>query len=97
MGRWVCVFDDAPEMLKVRAQRRTSHHAFLSENADRILRAGALCPDGGGAPTGGLWLLEVASREEAVRLIERDPYYEPQHRTYRLFEWKWALSYPVDV
>lgn len=97
MARWVCLFDDTPEMLAVRAERRTSHHAFLAENAGRILRAGALCPDGDGPPTGGLWVLNVASREEAVGLIERDPYFLPQLRSYRLFEWKWALDYPADL
>jgi hypothetical protein len=30
-------------MLAVRAERRIGHHAFLSQNADKILRAGALC------------------------------------------------------
>jgi uncharacterized protein YciI len=97
MARWVCVFEDAPEMLSIRSERRLSHHAYLSQNAGTILRAGALCPDGDGPPTGALWLLDVERREEAIRLIEQDPYYEPQHRSYRLFEWRWALSYPVDV
>jgi uncharacterized protein YciI len=97
MARWVCIFDDASAMLAVRAERRASHHNYLSQNAEKILRAGALCQDGGGPPTGSLWLLNVASREEAVRLIELDPYFEPQHRSYRLFEWKWALSYSVEL
>ena len=96
MMRWVCIFDDAPEMLAVRSERSASHHDFLSRNADKILRAGALCPNGG-PPIGGLWLLNVASRDEAVRLIESDPYYQPEHRSYRLFEWKWALSYAADI
>ncbi len=97
MGRWVCLFDDAPEMLEVRAARRISHHTFLSKNADKILQAGALCPVSNDPPTGALWVLDVSSREEAVGLIESDPYYQPQHRSYRLFEWKWALNYSPDI
>jgi uncharacterized protein len=94
MARWICVFDDAPEMLAIRAERGSRHLSFLKENADKILRAGALCP-GGGPPAGGLWVLNVASEAEAIALIEQDPYYAPQCRTYRLFEWKWALDYPA--
>jgi uncharacterized protein YciI len=97
MKRWVCIFDDTPQMLAIRSDRRASHHAFLTENADKILRAGSLCPNGDDPPIGGLWILNVAGRDEAAALIERDPYYVPQHRTYRLFEWKWALNYPVDI
>jgi uncharacterized protein len=96
MARWVCIFDDAPEMLAVREARRVSHHTYLSQNADKIVRAGALCSDGG-APTGALWVLDVAGREEAVRLIERDPYFESQHRSFCLFEWKWALNYSAEI
>ncbi len=32
-------------------------------------------------------VLEVQSREWAVELIENDPYYHPEFRTYRLFTW----------
>jgi uncharacterized protein YciI len=92
MAQWICIFDDSPGMLAIRTERRARHHAFLSENAATILNAGALCPGETEPPTGALWVLDVEHREDAVRLIERDPYYEPQHRRYRLFRWKPALS-----
>ena len=41
----------------------------------------------GEAFVGGLWVLEVPSRERAVELIEADPYYEPAYRSYTLLTW----------
>jgi uncharacterized protein len=95
MPRFVCVFDDAPTMIAIRGRLRAQHHAFLRAHADKITRAGALCPSSSSPPTGALWLLDVATRDEAVALIELDPYFHPEHRRYRLFEWKWALDYPL--
>ena len=40
-------------------------------------------------------MLEVASRDEAVALIENDPYYQPEHRKYRVLAWGKALDGPV--
>jgi uncharacterized protein YciI len=95
MARWVCVFEDGPELLIIREQRRALHHEFLRRNASRIRRAGALCPPGS-PPTGALWLLDVENRDEAVALIEQDPYFDARYRRYQLYEWKWALDYPID-
>ena len=96
MARWVCVFEDGPEMLSIRQQRRALHHEFLRRNAARIRRAGALCPRPDSPPTGALWLLDVESWAEAVALIEQDPYFDRRYRRYELYEWKWALDYPIE-
>jgi uncharacterized protein YciI len=82
-------------MLAIRERLRASHHGFLRAHAGTIRRAGALCSAADAPPSGALWLLDVSSREQAISLIERDPYFHPQYRKYRLFEWKWALDYPV--
>lgn len=96
MARWVCVFQDDPEILLIREQRRAQHHEFLRRNASRIRLAGALCPQPDSPPTGALWLLDVKDRDEAVALIEQDPYFDSRYRQYQLYEWKWALDYPID-
>lgn len=96
MARWVCIFEDSPEMLRIREKRRALHHDFLRRNASRIQRAGALCPRPDAAPTGALWVLDVESWSEAVELIEQDPYFDRRYRQYVLYEWKWALDYPID-
>lgn len=82
-------------MLAVRQQREPAHFAYLEAHRDKILIAGGLRPAHGEQFVGGLWVLEVASRDEAVALIERDPYYEAEHRNYRLLAWGKALDGPV--
>jgi uncharacterized protein YciI len=67
------------------------HLAYLREHQDEILAAGG-CREAPGADfVGGLWVLDVPDRARAVELIERDPYYEPSCRSYRLLTWGKAL------
>ena len=92
MARWVAIFDDTADMLDVRKQFGQQHLAYLETHKDKILIGGGLRPAPGEAFVGGLWVLEVANRDEAVRLIENDPYYRAEFRTYRLFTWGKALE-----
>ena len=85
--RWVAIFDDSPEMLEVRKEREAQHLAYLREHEGEILIAGGLRDAPGSTFVGGLWVLDVQSRERAVELIENDPYYAPAHRSYRLLAW----------
>ena len=85
--RWIAIFDDSPEMLEVRRQREPLHLAYLREHALEILIGGGCRAEQGGAFVGGLWVLEVASRERAVELIECDPYFVPSCRRYTLRTW----------
>ena len=97
MARWVVIFEDAAGMLAVRQQREPAHLAYLAANKDRILIAGGLRPAPGETFVGGLWVLEVADRGEAVALVENDPYYQPEHRKYRVLAWGKALDGPVTL
>ncbi len=87
MARWVVFFDDEPGMMNVRREREPLHLAYLERHAEEIRMAGGLREAPGEAFVGGLWVLEVASRERAVALIENDPYYLPSLRRYRLLAW----------
>ncbi len=87
MTRWVAIFDDRPGMPQVRQEREAEHFAYLERHRDRILIGGGLREAPGGAFVGGLWVLETESREEAVRLIEEDPYFQSGFRGYRLLVW----------
>lgn len=87
MARWVVFFDDEPGMMAVRRAREPLHLAYLERHADEIRMAGGLREAPGEAFVGGLWVLEVPSRERAVELIENDPYYVPALRRYRLLTW----------
>lgn len=92
MARWVCIFKDAPQMLVVRGERRALHLEYLKANEGRILIAGGLCEEEGEPPGGGLWVMEAPDRAAATRLVENDPYFVPQYRSYRLFVWNKALK-----
>ncbi len=90
--RWIALFDDKPAMLAVRQEREPLHLAYLRQHETEILIAGGLREAPGGGFVGGLWVLEVGSRERAVALIENDPYFVPEHRSYRLLTWGKALA-----
>ncbi|OYU09717.1 MAG: hypothetical protein CFE38_21055 [Comamonadaceae bacterium PBBC1] len=90
--RWVAIFQDDPGMLGVRKRHGQAHLNYLAENENEILIGGGLRSGPGEPFAGGLWVLEVVSRDRAVKLIENDPYYAPEVRSYRLFTWAKALE-----
>ena len=85
--RWVVVFEDTEEMLKVREAWEPAHLEYLGNHASEIVLAGGLRNAPAGHFVGGLWVLEVPSRERAVELVERDPYFLHGVRSYRLHVW----------
>jgi hypothetical protein len=89
--RWIAVFTDTPEMLAVRQEREPLHLAYLREHRDEIVLAGGCRDEPGRAYVGGLWVLEVPTRQRVVELIEADPYYVPAARHYRIHTWGKAL------
>lgn len=89
--RWIVFFEDTPEMLEIRQQRESVHLAYLRAHKDEILLGGGCREDPGQAFVGGLWVLEVPSRERAVELIEADPYYASDRRSYKIRTWGKAL------
>ena len=93
--RWIVFFTDTPEMLAVRQQREFDHLAYLRQHAGEIKLAGGCRPAPEASFVGGLWILEVATRERAIELIENDPYFEPLWRSYQLLTWGKALDGPV--
>jgi hypothetical protein len=56
-----------------------------------IALAGGLRDEPGAPYVGGLWIMEVASKERAVQLIEGDPFFQAERRPYRLLVWGKAL------
>jgi len=89
--RFVVIFEDSPEMVTVRSTIEPAHLAFLEAHRFEIPMAGGLRADHGGPYAGGLWVFEVGSKERAVELIERDPYFVACPRKYRLLAWGKAL------
>lgn len=92
--RWVAMFEDDPAQDWVRKGHDQEHFAYLSRHADKIVLGGGLRPGPGEWYCGGLWVLEVESRDEAVRLIEGDPYFRlGLRKSYRLNVWGKAPNY----
>ena len=97
MTRWAAIFEDdtandpGGEIRKTQAQ---AHFAYLAAHRDRILIGGGLRTAPDEWYCGGLWVLEVASREEAVALCEDDPFFRHGLRkSYRLYLWGKAPCY----
>ena len=94
MTRWVAIFDDDPAADWVRKQHSGAHFDYLAQHRAQIRLAGGLRPSPDEWFCGGLWILDVESREQAVRLVEDDPYFRLGLRKgYRLLVWGRAPIY----
>ena len=97
MARWAVMFSDKPEMAALRAARGEAHLEFLRARRDRILFAGALRDEPGGAFLGGLWIVEAQSRDEIMAMLADDPFYDPQLRSVSIAHWGRAFPEPVTL
>ena len=92
--RLVAIFDDHTEREWIRKEHAKAHFDYLGTHRERIRLAGGLRESPEAWYVGGLWILEVESREEAVRLIEGDPYFRlGLRKSYRLLVWGKAPCY----
>ena len=92
--RWIAFFEDLPDREWIRKQHAGAHFDYLAAHRDRIRLAGGLREAPDAWYCGGLWILEVESRDEAVRLVEADPYFMLGLRKgYRLLVWGKAPCY----
>lgn len=72
---WMIVSDDAPGAAAIRADRAVmdAHWTYEQSIKHKILCAGSLRSDDGKVPDGSLLVLDVATREEALAIIQADP------------------------
>jgi uncharacterized protein YciI len=89
--RLIAIFEDTPAMPDVRARLEPAHLAYLRANVGEIVLAGGLRESPGAGYVGGLWILEVASMERAVQLVQADPFFQAEARPYKLLVWGKAL------
>ena len=97
MARWVAIFGDNETKAKdIRGKYTQDHLAYLAANKSTILLAGGLKPEPGGPFEGGLWILEVADRKEAMACVENDPFFKAGLRkSVRIAAW--GKAFPEDV
>ncbi|HZK04580.1 MAG TPA: YciI family protein [Actinomycetaceae bacterium] len=65
---------DKPDGDALRQQTRDAHLAYLTENADRLLLAGAKWTDDGQTALGSVLIVDVETREQAEAFAAADPY-----------------------
>ena len=72
---FIILFADAPDAdPDIRQTHMRAHLAFLEAHADQIEAAGPLSdPQGKGRD--GLWLVRAENREEAEKLVHKDPFW----------------------
>lgn len=67
---------DSPERAHIRKQFYSEHLAFLRENAGLLLACGAKLDDDGEQADGGIYLVDLETREDAEAFLARDPFSE---------------------
>lgn len=65
---------DKDDHAAVRQQHRPAHLAFLDENKHLLLACGAKLHDDGRDAGGGLYVVDLATKEEAEAFIAADPF-----------------------
>jgi hypothetical protein len=72
---FVARFTDNPDIAERRAELLQEHFDWLAENDDKVLLAGSLRTDVGGASLGGLWIIEADSKAGAEQVYQTDPFF----------------------
>ena len=67
---------DKPESYALRLEHRNEHLKYLDENVNLLLACGAKLSDDGTTASGGIYLVDVDSRQSAQHFIEDDPFYK---------------------
>jgi uncharacterized protein YciI len=65
---------DKPGHADMRARERDLHLEFLARNKTLLLACGAKLNDDGSSAGGGIYIVDVETREEAERFIAQDPF-----------------------
>lgn len=65
---------DKPDHAAVRQQHRPAHLQFLEQHRQLLLACGAKLKDDGSDAGGGIYIVDVESREAAQALIAADPF-----------------------
>ena len=74
MMRWAAFFTDRADGGDIRAAHTEAHQAYLRQYKGQIVLAGALRPEPGGTPKGGLWIFEAETKAEVEKIIAEDAF-----------------------
>ncbi len=89
MPFFAVIFEDDPEKsAHVRGTYTEEHIAWLGQNTDKVLLAGALSPGEGGAAYGALWIFQAETAEAVRQILSGDPFYrEGLRKSVRIDAW----------
>lgn len=65
---------DKPDHADVRARERAAHLAYLAKHEPLLLACGAKLNDDGSTAGGGIYIVDLDTREETERFIAEDPF-----------------------
>ncbi|HYS63494.1 MAG TPA: YciI family protein [Paraburkholderia sp.] len=65
---------DKPGHADVRTRERDTHLAYLEKNKALLLACGAKLNDDGSSAGGGVYIVDLETREEAEKFIAADPF-----------------------
>ena len=72
---YVITFSDDEGVIEKKKEVRPVHIEYVTRNTHRIFASGGFFPDDSDFPNGGLIILDVETRQEAVDYIENDPFF----------------------
>lgn len=89
------IYSDQPERLAERALHMPNHLAFLAAHSERVVASGALRDSVDGMPNGGIWILNMESKDEAESFYKDDPFWKAGLRkSVRVSHWAKAFWSP---
>lgn len=84
---------DKPNHQARRQELRPAHLEFLEQNASLLIACGAKLNDDGTDQGGGIYIVELDTREEAERFIQADPFHKGElFREVRITRWRKAYA-----
>lgn len=73
---WLVTFEDEPSKIHLRGTHTPFHSAYVKSIAPHITCSGALRETPDGRQTGGMWVIDTETREEAMTLFQGDPFFK---------------------
>jgi uncharacterized protein YciI len=96
IARFEDIYADQPDRLLERAQYMRAHLAFLAEHPEKVVAAGAMRDTPDGAPSGGIWILNVESKAAAEAFYKMDPFWTAGlRRSVQVSHWAKAFWSPA--
>ncbi|WP_417247283.1 YciI family protein [Celeribacter sp.] len=89
---WMVETYDKFDCAELRNRIRPAHLNYLEAHKGILLACGAKIDDEGKAASGGLYLLDLETREDAQSFIEQDPFYQ-EGLFARVFVTRWRKAY----